>query len=86
MIFVNDIVSTIGFTRDILSHFEFSLWDPKHDSWILIKHPTIDDYIFLCDREVNEWTFSDTSNDKIDIYVDLEEEDRIRFKDQIIYG
>lgn len=81
MIFVNDLVSTIGYTRNRLDHFNFSLWNPETDEWIIIRNPTIDDYILLCDREVVDWIPSDDyESNKIDINLMLEEGDQLKFK------
>ena len=82
MIFVNDLVSTIGYTRGRLEHFSFSLWDSKHDFWLTIDHPTADEYVLLCDREIIDWMpeVADTDEEVvININVDLELEDIYRF-------
>lgn len=78
---VNDLVSTIGFTRDRLDHFTFSIWDAKQDIWILIEYPTVDDYILLCTREVDEWVFNETEREKIDIFLSAIPSDHFNFKD-----
>lgn len=78
---VNDFVSTIGFTYNRLDHFTFSIWDAKEDVWILIEHPTLDDYIRLCTREVDEWTFNETEPEKIDIFLSAIPSDHFNFKD-----
>ena len=51
---VNDLVKTIGYTRNRLDHFVFYLYEPYEDSWITIRNATTDDYIHLCDRSVQE--------------------------------
>lgn len=79
MIFVNDLVSTIGYTKNRLDHFVFSLWDSDNDDWIIIKHASADDYVFLCDRPVEEWIISEFSDNKIDIFIKMEEGDHLRF-------
>ena len=77
---VNDLVSTIGFTRNRLDHFTFSIWDTKEDIWILIEHPTIDDYILLCTREVDEWIFNEKEPEKVDIFLSAISSDHFNFK------
>lgn len=63
--FVNDMVKTYGYTRDRLNHFIFSIYNPATTEWVTIKHPTADEYVYLCDRLVIDWM------------VDLDEEDEI---------
>ncbi len=79
MIFVNDLVSSSGITHNILDHFQFTLWDSYNDDWLMIDNPTADDYIFLCDREVNQWAISEDGS-KMEIYLAMEDEDHHRFK------
>lgn len=78
---VNDLVSTISITRNRLDHFNFSIWDPKEDIWILIEHATLDDYILLCTREVDEWMFSEDNPEKIDIFLSAIPSDHFNFRD-----
>lgn len=66
---VNEIVKTIGYTRNRLEHFEFGLYDPLEEKWISISNATADDYIFLCDREVVEWMIDDDDIMSIIIYM-----------------
>lgn len=79
---VNDLVKTIGYTRNRLDHFEFNLYAPYNDDWILIKNPTADDYIFLCDREIQEWMIED-SNNIMSVIILMIPEDREIFKKYI---
>lgn len=53
---VNDLVKTIGYTRDKLKYFEFYICN-KEDDFIgfTIKDISADDYISFCDKEVYDW-------------------------------
>lgn len=79
---VNDLVKTIGYARNRLDHFEFYLFDPYNDDWITIKKATVDEYILLCDRDINEWMIED--NDKMSITIRMTLEDKENFKDHIL--
>lgn len=72
---VNDLVKTIGYTRNRLDHFVFYLWRSQDDKIIKIDNPTLDEYVFLCDREVNDWIPSGDDTDRIDVTIDLVTED-----------
>ena len=79
---VNDLVKTIGYTRNRLDHFEFYLFDSYNDDWITIKKATVDEYILLCDRDINEWMIED--NDKMSITIRMILEDKENFKDHVL--
>ena len=49
---VNDMVKTFGYTHDKLNHFTISIFDFSTDGFVTIRHPTADEYIFLCNRPV----------------------------------
>jgi hypothetical protein len=49
---VNDLVSSIGYTKNILSHFSIVLYNAGADDFMTIKAPTADEYIHLCDRKI----------------------------------
>ena len=49
---VNDLVKTIGYNRNRLSHFTFYLYNYHNDDGLTISDPSLDDYIFLCDRKI----------------------------------
>lgn len=49
---VNDLVSSIGYTKNILSHFSIILYNADADDFMTIKAPTADEYIHLCDRKI----------------------------------
>ena len=78
---VNDFVKTIGYTKNRLDHFNFYIFDPLDEDGILINHPTTDDYIFLCDREVSEWMIDDI--DKMCIILNMEPSDKQVFYNYI---
>lgn len=82
MLFVNDLVSTIGYTRNRLSHFHFTIWNPETDEWIIIKEPNADEYILLCDREIVDWLPSDCEDGKIEINLMMEDGDLLKFKER----
>lgn len=66
---VNDMVKTFGYTRNRLNHFTISIFDFSSDNFALIKHPTADEYVFLCDRPVIDWMVSSEDEDEVDITV-----------------
>lgn len=74
---VNDFVKTIGYTKNRLNHFNFYIFDDHSEDGILILHPTTDDYIFLCDREVSEWMIDDIDN--MCLILEMEPSDRETF-------
>lgn len=78
---VNDFVRTIGYTKNRLNHFNFYIFDDNVEDGILISHPTVDDYIFLCDREVSEWMIDDIDN--ICLILKMEPSDREVFYNYI---
>lgn len=78
---VNDLVKTIGYTRNRLDHFVFYLYEPYEDSWITIRNATTDDYIHLCDRSVQEWTIEPENVMSIIIY--MKDKDKEIFKTYI---
>ncbi len=78
---VNDFVKTIGYTRDRLTHFNFWIYDYKHYTYYKIDKPTVDDYIFLCDRDVVEWMFED-DDDCMSITVDAIPTDKDMFSEK----
>lgn len=80
MIFVNDLLSSYGVTRNILNHFKFTIWDAQNDDWIIIDHASADDYVYLCDREVDSWVISDEDDKKIEIFLTMEDQDHYHFK------
>lgn len=81
---VNDLVSSTGYTRNILSHFTITIYDVETDDFISIKNPTLDEYVNLCDRKVLEWypedLLDDTNNCIVDIYVKMKKTDYETFK------
>lgn len=66
---VNDMVKTFGYTRDRLNHFTISIFDFSTDGFATIRHPTADEYVFLCDRPVIDWMVSSEDEDEVDITV-----------------
>jgi len=52
---VYELVSTIGYTKNILSHIVFFVWDDEISDGITIRQCSADDYIHLCGRDVLEW-------------------------------
>lgn len=82
---VNDLVSSIGYTRNILSHFSIILYNVNTDNLITIKAPTADEYIHLCDRKIIDWSpedffDDDDEKDHIAIYVKMKKKDYETFK------
>lgn len=77
---VNDMIKTFGYARNRLSHFNILLYDPITEDWITIGHPSIDDYIYLCDREVVDWMVSDIEEETVDITVYMESDDINTFR------
>ena len=77
---VNDIVKTIGYTRNKLDHFEFCIWNPITDDWITIRKATSDEYIHICDREVIDWMIDDINEDTISINLRMIDSDYENFK------
>lgn len=80
---VNDIVKTIGYTRDKLDHFEFCLWNPVMDDWITIHKATVDEYINICDREIIDWMISDIDADTISINIYMIDKDYETFRNYL---
>ena len=66
--FVNDLVKTYGYTRDKLAHFNISIFNAANDDWMTIDHPTVDEYIYLCDRPVVDWLAEEDNQINITIY------------------
>lgn len=66
---VNDMVKTFGYIRDRLNHFTISIFDFSTECFATIKHPTADEYVFLCDRPVIEWMVNSEDEDEVDITV-----------------
>lgn len=77
---VNDLVKTYSYTKDKLEHFTISLFDLITEDWIEIKHPTIDEYIYLCDRDIVEWCNDLYEEGDINITVWTQEGDFDHFK------
>lgn len=77
---VNDIVKTIGYTRDKLKHFEFCIWNPILDDWITLRNPTADQYIHICDRNVIDWMVDDTHDDTISVNIHMIDSDYETFR------
>lgn len=80
---VNDIVKSIGYTRDKLNHFEFCIWNPMTDEWITIRKPTSDEYIYICDREIIDWMIDDIGEDVISINLRMINSDYENFRKYI---
>lgn len=80
---VNDIVKSIGYTRDKLDHFEFCIWNPMTDEWITIRKPTSDEYIYICDREIIDWMIDDIGEDIISINLHMIDSDHENFRKYI---
>lgn len=78
---VNDLVQTIGYTRNRINHFEFCIYNPYDDEWIIIRNPTLDDYVFLCNRVVQEWMIEDSETLSVIIY--MHPKDKEIFKDYL---
>lgn len=51
---VYELVRSIGYTRNILNHFSFTLYDLETERIIEIQKPNVDEYIQLCGRDVME--------------------------------
>lgn len=66
--FVNELIKTYGYTRDKLTHFNISIFNPITDDWITIKHPTADEYIQLCDRQIIDWMIGEDETVEITVY------------------
>lgn len=81
---VNDLVSSVGYTRNILSHFVITIYNAETEEFITVKNPTLDEYVNLCDRKVLEWypedPFDDTNERIVDIYVKMKKTDYETFK------
>lgn len=86
---VNDLVSSTGYTHNILSHFIITLYDAETDDFISIKNPTLDEYVNLCERKVLEWypedLLDDTNKCIVDIYVKMKKTDYETFKSHRSY-
>ena len=80
---VNDMVKTYGYAHDRLSHFNFAIYNPETEDWINIPHPNADEYIFLCDRELLEWTESFDEDNAIDIVIRMKPEDLTVFRKHV---
>lgn len=52
---VYKLVRSIGYTRNILNHFSFTLYDLETERIIRIQKPNADEYVQLCGRRVMEW-------------------------------
>lgn len=79
---VNDLAKTSGYTRGCLEHFEFWICDYENYTYYKITAPSIDEYIFLCDRDIIEWTFEEDM--RISIMVKAEPKDREIFKNKSV--
>lgn len=66
--YVNDLIKVHGYTKNKLSHFNICIYNPITEEWITIKHPTADEYIYLCDRIIFDWMVGEEP-DTIDITV-----------------
>lgn len=80
---VNDLVSSIGYTKNILSHFSIVLYNVNTDNFITIKAPTADEYIHLCNRKIIDWSPEDFFEDEknhIVVYVKMKKKDYETFK------
>lgn len=80
---VNELVNTIGYTKNILSHISIVMFNLKTEAMISVKHPTADEYIKLCDRKILEWYPTDMLEEKddcIEIYVKMKKSDYETFK------
>jgi hypothetical protein len=80
---VNDLVKTIGYTRNKLDHFEFCIWNPVLDDWITLRNTTADQYVHICDREVIDWMIDDIDDDMISINMRMVDSDYETFRDYI---
>lgn len=80
---VNDLVKTIGYTRNKLDHFEFCIWNPVLDDWITLRNTTADQYVYICDREVIDWMIDDINDDMISINMRMVDSDYETFRDYI---
>lgn len=80
---VNDLVKTIGYTRNKLDHFEFCIWNPVLDDWITLRNTTADQYVHICDREVIDWMIDDLDDDMISINMRMVDSDYETFRDYI---
>ena len=84
---VYKLVRSCGYTKNILDHFSFTIWDNETQHMISVSKPTADDYIQLAGRNVLEWspwgdyTPIDDKYDGIDITVSMEHWDRDTFKE-----
>jgi hypothetical protein len=52
---VYKLVRSIGYTRNILNHFSFTLYDLETERIVRIQKPSADEYVQLCGRRVMEW-------------------------------
>ena len=80
---VNDLVKTIGYTRDKLNHFEFCIWNSIMDDWITLRNITADQYVHICDREVIDWMIDDINEDTISVNVHMIDSDYETFRNYI---
>lgn len=80
---VNDLVKTIGYTRNKLNHFEFCIWNPVLDDWITLHNITADQYIHICDREVIDWMVNDIDADTISVNIYMIDSDYETFRNDI---
>lgn len=71
---VYKLVRSIGYTRNILNHFSFTLYDIETERMIEIHNPNADEYVQLCGRDVMEWMPWE-NEDGIDIIVPMEKWD-----------
>ena len=74
------LVRSIGYTRNILNHFSFTLYDLETERIIRIQKPSADEYVQLCGRRVMEWMPWENDDDGIDIIVPMEKWDIDTFK------
>lgn len=77
---VNDLVKTIGYTRNKLDHFKFYIWNPVMDDWITLRKTTADQYVHICDREVLDWMVNE---EVISVNVRMVDSDYETFRDYI---
>ena len=80
---VNDLVKTIGYIRNKLNHFEFCIWNPVLDDWIILRNVTADQYVHICDREVIDWMINDIDADTVSINIRMIDDDYETFRSDI---
>lgn len=80
---VNDLVKTIGYTRNKLDHFEFCIWNPVMDDWITLRKVNADQYVHICDREILDWMINEVNEDMISVNVRMVDSDYETFRDYI---